>query len=91
MQSRGSRCSETKGDIIFEPHLTVIEVDRTSPTKREARRCVRQARKRQDVEDEEEKERFRVATLLQIRQKSVDMTPELWLATQEARYALCVC
>eukprot|EP00752_Nemacystus_decipiens_P009918 g8850.t1 len=43
-----------------------------------------EARERQDVEDEEEKERFRVATLLTIRQKSVDMAPELWLATQEA-------
>lgn len=33
-----------------------------------------------------------MATLLKIRQKSVDMEPELWLATQEARYAsVCVC
>lgn len=36
------------------------------------------------MEEEEEKERGRVETLLKIRQKSVDMVPELWLATQEA-------
>lgn len=30
-----------------------------------------------------------MATLLKIRQKSVDMEPELWLAAQEARY-VCV-
>lgn len=38
------------------------------------------------MEDEEEKERGRVETLLKIRQTSVDMKPELWLATQEARF-----
>ncbi|CAM9752097.1 unnamed protein product, partial [Ectocarpus sp. 8 AP-2014] len=43
-----------------------------------------EARKNKDVEEEEEKERGRVETLLKIRQKSVDMEPELWLATQEA-------
>lgn len=31
-----------------------------------------------------------MATLLKIRQRSVDMEPELWLATQEAR-CVCVC
>ncbi|CAM9149964.1 unnamed protein product [Ectocarpus sp. 6 AP-2014] len=43
-----------------------------------------EARKNKDVEEEEEKERGRVETLLKIRQKSVDMEPELWLAAQEA-------
>lgn len=43
------------------------------------------------MEDEEEKERFRVVTLLKIRQTSVDMEPKLWLATQEARCVLLVC
>ncbi|CAM9120498.1 unnamed protein product, partial [Hapterophycus canaliculatus] len=46
-----------------------------------------EARKRHDVEDEEEKERGRVKTLLNVRQASVDMKPELWLATQEARHS----
>lgn len=44
-----------------------------------------QDRKQQDIEDEEEKERGRVETLLKIRKKSVDMKPELWKVTQEAR------
>ncbi|CAM9798879.1 unnamed protein product, partial [Pylaiella littoralis] len=43
-----------------------------------------EARKRYEEEDEEEKERGRVNTLLKIRKKSVEMTPELWLVTQEA-------
>ncbi|CAM9247611.1 unnamed protein product [Laminaria digitata] len=41
-------------------------------------------RKQQDLEDEEEKERGRVETLLKTRSKAVDMSPELWRATQEA-------
>lgn len=44
-----------------------------------------QVRERQDVEDEEEKERARVETLLKTRQKAVEMDSELWRVTQEAR------
>lgn len=39
----------------------------------------------QDAEEAEAKERGRVETLLDIRNKSVDMDTHLWQITQEAR------